>query len=253
MKKRDYGDIKLAIVIPMYNEADNIKTLISQIKTAVTKTNIQCKIFIIDDNSPDGTGEIADKLAKQETSPFFKINVLHRKEKSGLGTAYIYGFKIALQGNYTHIMQMDADLSHNPKYIPLFLEAAKNNDFVVGSRYIKGGGTPDWPFYRKVLSRLGNMYVRFFLNSQLHDYTGGFNLYTEDLLRKIPFESISSSGYEFLMELKYQALQYVDSVSEVPIVFIDRKHGKSKLPKNTILKTILLVPRLRSKRVFDEI
>ena len=247
MKYWDPDGIRLAIAIPTYNEAENIKLLVREIKTITMMGHIQCTIFIIDDNSPDGTGEIADKLAKKETSSFFKVKVMHRKEKNGLGSAYIDGFKEILKGKYTHVMQMDADFSHNPKYIPLFLEAAKNSDFVVGSRYIKNGGTPDWPFHRKSLSKLGNMYVRAFLGSKIHDYTGGFNLYSKSLLQKIPLDSVSANGYEFLMALKYHALQYVDSATEVPIVFLDRKHGKSKMPKMTIVKTIMLVPRIRSR------
>lgn len=247
MKNQGFEGIELAIAIPTYNEAVNIKSLIRQIKNTVTKAKIHCTTFIIDDDSPDGTGKIADELSERETNSYFKIKVLHRQEKNGLGRAYIDGFNEILRGQYTHVLQMDADFSHNPKYIPLFLEASKNNDLVVGSRYIKGGGTPDWALRRKMLSQLGNMYIRTLLGNTIHDYTGGFNLYSQKLLRQIPLDSISSTGYEFLISLKYQALKYVDSISEVPIVFLDRRFGKSKLPKTTMIKTLFLVPKIKIK------
>jgi len=240
--------IKLAIAVPTYNEAKNIPKLTKQIKAAVVKAGVPCTLLVIDDNSPDGTGKIVDKITKAEKSKDFIVTVMHRKEKNGLGKAYVAGFKQLLEGGYTHILQMDADLSHNPKYIPEMIRAAQDGaDFVVGSRYIRGGDTPDWTWNRKLLSRFGNIYTRVFLGSKIHDYTGGYNLYATNLLKKVGLDTLQAGGYGFLIELKYRALKHSYHVAEVPIVFMDRTHGVSKIPKNTIFKNLLLVPTLRGK------
>ena len=250
MSKKVSKSIKLAIAVPTYNEAKNISKLTKQLKNALEKTGVECTLFIIDDNSPDGTGTIADGLAKKEKSKNFQVRVMHRKGKEGLGRAYIAGFKELLKDSYTHILQMDADLSHNPKYIPQFIEAAKNGaDFVVGSRYIKGGDTPDWAWHRKLISRLGNIYTRFFLGSKIHDYTGGFNLYSRELLGELQLDTLQAGGYGFLIELKYRALRQANKLAEVPIVFMDRTLGVSKIPKSTLVKNLLLVPRIRSPKL----
>jgi dolichol-phosphate mannosyltransferase len=140
---------------------------------------------------------------------------------------------------------MDADLSHNPKYIPQFIELAKDTDLVIGSRYVKGGGTADWSWNRKFLSRGGNLYTRAILDKRISDYTGGFNLYSEKLLRSLPMDDIYSKGYGFLIDLKYRALGKSKSVAQVPIIFTDRLHGKSKMPKNIIISNLILVPKIR--------
>jgi dolichol-phosphate mannosyltransferase len=243
MTKDDKG-VVLAIAVPTYNEAKNIPKLTAKIKAAVEKANIKTTLLIIDDNSPDGTGEVADKLAASEKGKTLSIKVLHRQGKEGLGKAYIEGFNQLLKGDYTHILQMDADLSHDPKYIPAFVAAVTKADFVVGSRYIKGGDTPDWAWYRKLQSRFGNVYARIFLGSKIHDYTGGYNLYSKQLLKKIGLDSLQAGGYGFLIELKYRAVLNSTGIHEVPIVFMDRLHGTSKIPRSTILKNFMLVPQL---------
>lgn len=236
--------VRLAIAVPTYNESKSITRLIKRIKDATNKSGVFCTVLIIDDNSPDGTGDIADMLASQENDATFKTQVLHRQAKQGFDKAYIAGFHKLLGEDFTHIMQMDADLSHDPKYISQFIQATLEADFVVGSRYVKGGGTPDWALYRRLLSRFGNIYARLFLGNSIHDYTGGFNLFSSQLLKSINPESLEASGYGFLIELKYRAIKHCQHVKEIPIIFTERRHGVSKLPRNTILKNLLLVPKL---------
>ena len=242
--------MKLAIAVPTYNEATNIKKLVPALyKNLKDYPKLACTLFIVDDNSPDGTSKIATELAEKYTAKNFKLIVLNRKKKEGLGKAYIYAFKhILKQKKYDYILQMDADLSHDPKYIPAMLDLSKDADFVVGSRYIPGGDTPDWTWDRKLLSNSGNIYTRIFLGNKIHDYTGGFNLYATSLLKTLNLDSLQAGGYGFLIELKYRALKHCHSVAEVPIVFMDRQHGNSKIPRNTIYKNLLLVPQLAYNR-----
>jgi dolichol-phosphate mannosyltransferase len=244
MSKVASSPVRLAIAVPTYNESKNITKLIKRIKDVTNKAGVFCTVLIIDDNSPDGTGDIADKLAMHENKAAFKVQVLHRQSKQGFDKAYVAGFNKLLREDFTHIMQMDADLSHDPKYIPQFIQALPAADFVVGSRYIKSGGTPDWALYRRLLSRFGNIYARLFLGNSIHDYTGGFNLFSTRLIKSINPDSLKADGYGFLVELKYRAVKRCQHVKEVPIVFTERQHGVSKLPRNTILKNLLLVPKL---------
>jgi dolichol-phosphate mannosyltransferase len=150
-----------------------------------------------------------------------------------------------LSKNVDHILSMDADLSHDPKYIKKFIAASKDNQLVIGSRYVSGGATPDWPLLRIILSKYGNYYTRLFLNKRISDYTGGFNMYRSKLLEEIGLDTIESTGYGFLIELKYKASKKAESISQVPIIFRDRQHGKSKIPKSTLIKNLLLVQKLR--------
>jgi dolichol-phosphate mannosyltransferase len=241
--------MKLAIAIPTYNEAANITKLLPAIINNLKRyAELQCTVFVIDDNSPDNTADIAEKLGTQLNSAKFRITVLRRKQKEGLGHAYVHGFHRILQQKFDYILQMDADLSHDPKYLPDFLDAADNADLVVGSRYMKGGATPDWTWDRKFLSRGGNLYTRFFLGSKITDYTGGYNLYSADLLRKLDLDTLQAGGYGFLIELKYKALEACHNIIQVPIVFMDRQHGNSKIPQGTILKNLLLVPKIKLGR-----
>lgn len=242
------NNIKLAIAVPTYNESKNIRKLIRKIRQTVGSLQVNTTVLIIDDNSPDGTGNIAEALKKEEDSASFKIKVLNRADKNGLGKAYIDGFNKLLQEDYTHILQMDADLSHDPKYIKEFVYAIENQDadFIVGSRYIRGGSAPDWSLTRRFLSLFGNIYTRILLGNAIHDYTGGFNLFTKELLKKIDPSSLSQSGgYGFVIELKSRALKNAKKTLEIPIVFMDRQYGKSKMPKNTIIKNFILVLKIR--------
>jgi dolichol-phosphate mannosyltransferase len=235
--------VKLAIAIPTYNEAANIRVLLESIHDQVS--DVQTAVFVIDDNSPDGTADIVRAMAKAHKTKNFEIVVITRKVKDGLGRAYIFGFNEILKTEPDYIMQMDADLSHNPIYLPLFIKAAQQHDFIVGSRYAAGGATPDSSLVRKLLSRGGNLYARLILGNKITDYTNGFNMFSTDLLRQINPSTIQSTGYGFLMELKFRALRHAQSVYEIPIVFHIRHQGKSKLPKSTIFKNFFLVPLIK--------
>ena len=238
--------IRLAIAVPTYNEAKNITKLVSQIKSSVKKANVPCTLLIIDDNSPDGTGALADKLVTSQTSGDFVVEVLHRKGKEGLGKAYVAGLQKLLKQNYTHIMQMDADFSHDPKYIQDFVsQAREGKDFVAASRYMKGGGIVGWELHRRILSLGGNIYARLLLGNTITDYTNGLNMFSTELLRKVRLDSLRAAGYGFFIELKYTALQYAKDFVQIPIILVDRQRGQSKLPKNTIFISLILVPRLR--------
>jgi dolichol-phosphate mannosyltransferase len=240
--------VKLAIAVPTYNEAANLKKLLPAIhKNVKDYPGLSTTVFIVDDNSPDGTAEVGKKLGKKLKSSKFTVTVMHRAKKEGLGKAYVYAFQEILKKKFDYVLQMDADLSHDPKYIPAMLDKTDLADFIVGSRYMKGGSTPDWSLSRKLQSRGGNWYSRIFLGSRITDYTGGYNLYSTELLRTINMETLQASGYGFLIELKYKALQHCHGVEQVPIVFKDRMHGTSKIPKNTIIKNFLLVPQIKQK------
>jgi dolichol-phosphate mannosyltransferase len=238
--------VKLAIAIPTYNEVDNLKKLIPAIhKKLRDYPGLSTTLFIVDDNSPDGTAKIATALGKKHATRNFKLTVLNREKKEGLGKAYIYAIEKILDLNtFDFILQMDADLSHNPTYIPSFIKATATADFVVGSRYIKGGSTPDWSWTRKLLSRFGNIYTKMLLGDRIHDYTGGFNMYSRALLESLDVATLQTSGYGFLIELKYRAINQANGIIEVPIIFMDRLHGTSKIPRSTIVKNLLLVLKL---------
>lgn len=241
--------MKLGIAIPTYNEATNVSSLLESIHTQLAQLKgLETTVLIIDDNSPDGTAAIVHKLAKKYNGNKFHIEIMSRRVKDGLGRAYIAGFNKLLQSNMDYILQMDADLSHDPMYLPAFVKAASEHDFIVGSRYIPGGETPDWSLSRRVQSKGGNSYARMLLGGKITDYTGGFNMFSTELMRQINPSSISSIGYGFLIDLKYQALKHAQSVYQIPIIFRDRQHGKSKLPKSTIIKNLLLVPQLRMRK-----
>lgn len=237
----------VAIATPTYNEAKNIKRLIESL-VAVCKTipETQFMILVIDDNSPDGTADIAERLGKSNVVRNVDIEIMRRNKKDGLGKAYIEGFTMLLKQGFDYIIQMDADMSHNPKYLTDFINLAnEGHDFVVASRYLPGGDTPDWGWHRKMLSRFGNMYTRLFLGSIITDYTGGYNMYSSALLRRVGINSIHSSGYGFLIELKYRTIQNAKSPAQIAIVFRDRQHGSSKIPKRTLFKNFVLVLQLK--------
>lgn len=238
--------MKLAIAIPTYNEAANIRALLESIHNQLSDiSDLHTAVCIIDDNSPDGTADIVRSVAKTYKAKNFEIVVIARKVKDGLGRAYIFGFGEILKTKPDYIVQMDGDLSHNPTYLPMFIKAAKQHDLVVGSRYITGGATPDWSLLRKLLSRGGNLYARLILGNKIADYTGGFNMFSASLLKQANPATIHSTGYGFLIDLKFRALQHAQSVHQIPIVFHDRHHGKSKLPKSTIIKNLFLVPLIK--------
>ncbi|MDH5662345.1 MAG: polyprenol monophosphomannose synthase [Elusimicrobiota bacterium] len=229
--------MKSIIIIPTYNEKENIERLIEEIKNL----DRDFQVLIIDDNSPDGTGRIADALAQKHS----EVSVIHRPGKLGLGTAYITGFKYALENNYDLIFTMDADFSHQTKYLIDLLEKTKEYDLVIGSRYIKDGGIQNWPLHRLILSRGANIYVRMVTRLPIFDSTGGFNCYRREILEKIDLDRIISDGYAFQIEIKYRLWEKGFSIKEVPITFIDRTRGTSKISKGIILQAFFLVWKLR--------
>jgi len=231
--------MKSIIIIPTYNEKENIGKLIEEIR----KLNRDFHILIIDDNSPDSTGRIADELVKKHS----EVSVIHRPAKIGLGTAYITGFKYALDNNYDLVFTMDADFSHQPKYLIDLLEKAKEYDLVIGSRYIGDGGIQNWPLHRLILSRGANIYVRMVTRLPILDSTGGFSCYRREVLEKIDLDKIISDGYAFQIEMKHRVWQKGFSFKEVPITFIDRARGKSKISKRIIFQAFFLVWKLRKR------
>jgi len=239
--------MKVAIVTPTYNEAKNIGLLVKKLeKVCLGIPGTKFTVLVVDDNSPDGTARVAKDLAKRVKAKNFSIRVLVRQKKEGVGKAYVHAFKEVLKEGFDYIIQIDADLSHNPKYVEALVEEAeRGRDFVATSRYMKGGAILDWDFRRRLLSRGGNIYTRFFLGSKLTDYTNGLNMFSTDLLRQVNIDSLESGGYGFFIELKYTALKHAKNFVQIPIVLTDRQHGQSKLPKNTLVVNMLLVPRLR--------
>jgi dolichol-phosphate mannosyltransferase len=228
--------MKKLIIIPTYNEKENIEKLISEI----LKQDKDIDVLIVDDNSPDGTGAIVDELKKKNP----RINILHRKGKLGLGSAYILGFKYALKHQYGLIFQMDADFSHNPKYLPKLIFAAQKYDLVLGSRLVRGGGVVGWPRIRYFTSRSANLFSRTLLGLKPHDVTTGFRCYNKRVLEKINLDGIVCTGYAFLEELIYLTQKSGFSIGEIPIVFVDRKLGKSKMGLKEIISSAKAVIKL---------
>ena len=230
------------VVIPTYNEAANVEGIVraavAELKRLVPDAH---RVLIVDDNSPDGTGEIADRLA--ETLP--QVEVLHRATKTGLGHAYLAGFDRALRGDAELVVEMDADFSHDPRYLEPLLAAAREADLVLGSRYVEGGGVEDWGLLRRLISRGGGLYARIILGVPIHDLTSGFKCIHRRVLEAIQLESVRAEGYVFQIEVTYRALLAGFKVSEVPIVFQDRKAGTSKMSPRIALEAMWLVPELR--------
>jgi len=232
--------MRAIVVVPTYNELANLKTLVEKLQQYAPERHI----LIVDDNSPDGTGTLADEL--RDANPE-RIAVLHRERKEGLGKAYVDGFKEVLKQDYEYILHMDADLSHDPVHLPDFFEQIKNHDLVVGSRYLNGISVVNWDLKRLVLSKLATNYVRFITRMPFTDATSGFNCWRREALEAISFQNAFSSGYVFLVEMKYKAFRKGFRVSEVPIIFIERKSGNSKMDWAVIWEAFWGVLRLRLK------
>src|SRR5947209_12288163 len=212
--------MKTLIIIPTYNEIDNLRPLLEQIFSYVPDTDV----LIVDDNSPDGTGKLADEIHQENP----QVLVLHRAGKQGLGTAYIAGFKYAIEHSYDAAFEMDADFSHDPRYLPDFLKAIEHADLVIGSRYIPGGDTPNWTMLRRLISGGGNIFARFMLGIPVHDCTAGYRLYRRRLLESIDLDTVESHGYAFQIEMAYRAMQQGCKIVETPIILMDRRLGKPK-------------------------
>lgn len=224
------------VCIPTYNERENLASLLEELVQSAP-----VDVLVIDDNSPDGTGRVADLLAAREP----RVHVLHRPGKLGLGTAYVEGFRWGLQKGYRLIVEMDADFSHQPRYLPELLRAAENADLVLGSRYVEGGGTVNWGAIRKLLSRGGSIYARSILQLPIQDLTGGFKVFRREVLEAIGIETVQSTGYAFQIELTYRAWKKGFRIREVPIVFFERTAGRSKMDGAVVAEAVAKVWSIR--------
>jgi len=232
------------MIVPTYNEAENIRLLVNDILALP----IPVDVIIVDDNSPDGTGEIADELVDRHSA----VHVIHREGKLGLGTAYIAGFKYALAHDYDRIMTMDADFSHHPRYIPAMVETSQfEADLVIGSRYVKGGGAHGCSGPRKLLSWGANAFAKTVLGLKAKDCTAGFRCYSRAVLESVNLDAIRSNGYSFLIEMLYMCQRRGWRVGEVPILFENRTRGASKISKQEIIKALYTVSRLGKERMFS--
>ena len=225
------------IIVPTFNERENLENIVNAIHAVVPHVHI----LVVDDGSPDGTGDIADRLSAADP----RIHVVHRTGKLGLGTAYIRGFKYALERDYERVFEMDADFSHDPKYLPIMLEAAESADMVIGSRYVTGGGTTDWGLGRRLISRGGGLYARTILGVDVQDLTAGFICYRRETLEKLDLDGVTSTGYVFQIELKYRVHLLGLTIKEVPIVFPDRVAGTSKMSAGIAREAVTQVWKLR--------
>jgi len=226
-------DERALVIVPTYNERDNIEPLAARIRALPRKVDL----LIVDDNSPDGTGEIADRLARKHK----QVHVLHRTEKNGLGRAYIAGFKWALERDYELIMEMDGDFSHNPDDIPKFLEAARDADLVLGSRYCDGIRVINWPLGRLMLSMSAGLYVRLVTGMPFTDPTGGFKCFRRRALEALDLDAVTSNGYSFQIELSHKIWRQGLRVAEVPIIFTDRFIGTSKMSRDIVWEALWIV------------
>jgi dolichol-phosphate mannosyltransferase len=229
---------KVLVIVPTYNERDNVAPLVSSIHRELPAAHV----LIIDDGSPDGTGALADQLAARDR----RVHVIHRPGKLGLGTAYLTGFRFALLGGYEYVFEMDCDFSHDPKYLPELLRKARDGaDLVIGSRYVEDGGSVNFSLPRRIISRGGSFYARSVLGVRIRDLTGGFKCFRRRVLAGIPLDDINGVGFGFQIEMTYRALQAGFVVVETPIVFAERRAGKSKMSLRIFFEALIMVWRLR--------
>jgi dolichol-phosphate mannosyltransferase len=229
------------VILPTYNEAENLERIVRAILEQLSERG---RVLIVDDNSPDGTGELADRLADAEEA----VSVLHRQRKEGLGPAYLAGFRIALDGGAERVIEMDADFSHDPAYLPRLIEATESADLAIGSRYVPGGGVTEWGAMRRFISRGGSAYARLALGLPIRDLTGGFKCFRRIVLETIDIDTIEARGYAFQVETTYRAIKAGFRVVEVPIVFKDRRDGTSKMSKTIVAEAMWRVPAMRFRR-----
>ena len=231
------------LVLPTYNEAENLERIVRVALPELAKATADHHILIVDDGSPDGTGEIADRLAA-ELEP---VEVLHRTVKEGLGRAYLAGFERALASGAELVLEMDADFSHDPRDLPRLIAASAEADLVLGSRYVAGGGVTEWGLFRRLLSRGGSWYARVVLGVPVRDLTGGFKCFHRRTLEGIDYRNTHADGYGFQIEITYRALRAGFTVKEIPIVFRDRKEGTSKMSPRIAIEAVWKVPALRAR------
>lgn len=234
--------MKSVVLMPTYNELDVLESTVESLFESVPEVHLT----IIDDNSPDGTGELADRLALKNE----KISVIHRPQKRGLGLAYVEGFEWAISHGFSHVVQMDSDGSHRPSDLPALFEKTSSNDLVIGSRWISGGEVKNWPAIRMFISRLGNRYAALMLASHIKDLTAGYRIYSARLLEKLPLSQMQAHGYGFQVEMTLRSLQARAKIVEVPIHFVERESGKSKMTVGIVLEAFLLCTRWGIARLF---
>ncbi len=230
------------VIIPTYNERNNIVQLLSLLYSYVPDIHV----LVVDDGSPDGTGNLIEVLSTNQYRG--RLFLLQRPCKLGLGTAYITGFKWALERDYELIFEMDADFSHNPKYLPEFLESIKHCDVILGSRYVAGGGVTNWSHLRRFISWGGSLYSRTILSMPFHDLTGGFKCFRRKVLDAINLDNVKSNGYSFQIEMTYRAFLLGFKIKEHPIIFEERAEGQSKMSSSIFREAVLMVPKLRAGR-----
>jgi dolichol-phosphate mannosyltransferase len=224
---------RVLVIVPTYNEAENVERIVERLQASVPEAHA----LVVDDGSPDGTGELADKLAARDP----RVHVLRRSGKAGLGPAYVAGFSWALEHGYDVVVEMDADGSHAPEQLPRLLAALEGSDLVLGSRYVPGGWVEDWPVHRLVLSRLGNRYTRWLLRLPLSDATGGYRAARAELIDRLPFDDVASHGYCFQVDWAWRAVRAGARVTEVPITFTERAFGRSKMSGSIVREALVRV------------
>lgn len=237
--------MKSLIIIPTYNEKDNLESLVE----VILGLDHDIEVLVVDDGSPDGTGEIADHLSKGDK----RVHVIHRQEKLGLGSAYIRGFQFAIERGYDLIFEMDADFSHDPNYIPSFLEKAHHCDVVLGSRYVQGVNVINWPMSRLLLSYFANVYTRVVTGLPVRDATGGFKCFRRQALESIDLNDVKSDGYSFQIEMTFKCWKKGFRISEIPIIFYERQKGHSKMSKKIVHEAVFMVWRLRLMSLFRKL
>ena len=234
--------MRTLVVLPTYNEILNIEAMLRSIRSIVP----QCDVLVVDDGSPDGTADLAKKISAE----LGQIEILRRTQKSGLGGAYRAGFTWGLENGYDHFVEIDCDFSHDPNALPSLLAAAENSDVVIGSRYVRGGTIPNWALSRRLLSRGGNQYASVMLGLGVKDSTAGYRVYSKAALEKIDYTTVSADGYGFQIEMTYRARQGGASIVEVPISFVDRELGDSKMSGAIVVEALLLVTKWALGRPF---
>ena len=230
--------MKTLIVTPTYDERDNLAPFMDGVFEVVPDAHV----LVVDDNSPDGTGALADRIAERDS----RVHVMHRAGKMGLGSAYLEGFGWALERDYDLVFEMDTDLSHDPRYLPDFLAAFEGGaDLVIGSRNVRGGGVEGWGLGRHILSKGGSLYSRTILGLDVRDLTSGYKGFRREVLQGIDLQQVESEGYSFQVELTYRAIRRGFQVAEVPIIFVDRRAGQSKMSRKIFAEAVMMMPKLR--------
>jgi dolichol-phosphate mannosyltransferase len=241
--------VRLLVCLPTYNERENLERMVRRLIEAATDHGLDMRVLVIDDSSPDGTGELADQLAAE----FPLLSVLHRPKKEGLGPAYIAGFRRALETDAELIAELDCDFSHDPADLPRLVAAIEDADVALGSRYVEGGGIRNWGLGRRAVSRFGSFYARLLLGVGIRDLTGGFKVFRRGVLETIELDRITTKGYAFQIETTYRAVRAGYRVIEVPIVFSEREAGGSKMTRGIVLEAVAKVPELRLRALLGRL